>query len=118
MGPKVYLVLLAVSIIGMVAAFIFFIITLASDKFYSDPSVSDILITIFMFVGLIMVFVILMVYSLIKYSSAGTHSARPDLTKQCISCGTTIGITELTCPRCFTLQPPGGSSPTFFRRKH
>ena len=119
MGSKVYLVLAAASVIGMIAAFVFFIITIASDKFYSDdPSVFGILLTIFMYLGLVMLFVLLLIYSLFKYDKSKRHSAYEELTKKCISCGTTLGLTELTCHRCFTLQPPGGSSPSFFRRKH
>jgi len=118
MGSKGYLVLAAASIIGMVAAFIFFVIALASDELYSkDPSVLDILLPIFLYLGLVMLFVFLLVYSLIKYDKSKRHTQYEELTKKCISCGTTIGLTELSCPRCFTLQPPGGSSPSFFRRK-
>jgi hypothetical protein len=118
MNPKAYLILAIISFIGVVAAFIFFIATIASDGFYSgDSTVSDIMITIFTYLGLVMLFVFLGVFFLIKYAKANNYSAQSELTKKCISCGTVIGITEMSCPRCFTLQPPGGSSPSIFRRK-
>jgi len=115
--PNKYLILFAASIVALVASFIAFIIMIVSgDLFAYDASVADIMITIFVYLGVVMLCMLLMLYSLIKYGKSKSHSAQQDLTTKCISCGATIGITELSCPRCFTLQPPGGRSPSLFRK--
>jgi len=115
--PNRYMILFAASIVALVAVFIYFIVTLASGSlFMSDVTVAKILITIFAFLGLIMLCVCLMIYSLIKYARSKDTSVQQELMTKCISCGATIGITELSCPRCFTLQPPGGRSPSFFKK--
>ncbi|MDR0334482.1 MAG: hypothetical protein LBH69_01160 [Methanomassiliicoccaceae archaeon] len=118
MGSKIYLALAIASIVAMVIVFGAFIVTLVSgDIFYGEVTVASILITIFLFLGLILLCVFLFVFFLMKYAKSKGNTAYVELTKKCISCGTTIGVTELSCPRCFTLQPPGGSSPSVFRKK-
>jgi len=118
MNSKAYLALVVLAFIGMIATFIFFISALASDSFYSsDATVASILITIFGFIGLFLLFVLLMVYGLVKYADPRGRSYHSEPTKKCISCGQELAMTDLSCHRCFVLQPPGGSSPGLFKRR-
>ena len=114
---KVYLALAAASFAGIFVSFILLILALVYDPFGTETEVFDILLTIFLYFGLIGLMTGMAVFFMIGYTKAKNgHIFRP-LTKRCVSCGHEIGITELSCPRCFVLQPPEDRSGPLFRKR-
>jgi len=114
---KMYLLLAAASFAGIFAAFILLVLALVSDPFGVETEVFDILLTIFLYFGLIGIMTGAAVYFMIKYAKAKNGQTFRPLTKRCVSCGHEMGITELSCPRCFILQPPEDRSGHIFRKK-
>ena len=107
MGPKAYLALTVIGAVGMFASFVLFIVMMATGDIFYYESVFIIILTIFGYLGAVCFFILLMVFGIVKFSVAQQVAAqkRP-LTKKCVSCGHEIGYTDMSCSRCFTLQPP------------
>jgi hypothetical protein len=106
MGPRVCRILAAAAGTAAVAVFIIFIYRMATgDIFGYDAAVSDILLEIFIFMGLSGLLFFLMILFIIKYTVAKNYRDDRPFVKRCVSCGTEIGITDMSCHRCFVLQP-------------
>ena len=104
MRPTGYLMLAIFALFGIIGAFSFFIYSLAVDDMFATDSVFDIMLNISLFLGVLLLSLVVMVFCLIRYMSRkGSVNVIP--TKRCTSCGTEMGVTEMSCPRCFTLQP-------------
>ena len=103
MRPKTCLLLTIVCAIAIVVVFISFMNMMIRMDF--GTSVSDIIISIFAHIGTIALLMFMMVMFLLKYivSKKISQSAHP--MKACVSCGQAMEITEMSCPRCFALQP-------------
>ena len=104
MSPKGYLVLAALGAFGMAAAFALFIYSMVAGDIFGTESLTDIILNILMFLGILMLSMAVMVVCLIKYLK-NKDGVNVVPTKRCPSCGTEMGVTEMSCPRCFTLQP-------------
>jgi len=104
MSPKMYLVLAIACCLGAVLAFGLFISYMITGDFLDDFSVTGLITRIFIFLGLATVFMTLALIFFIKSSARGS-SIRNVPTKTCPSCGQTMDTKEMSCPRCFTLQP-------------
>jgi len=111
MSPKIYLLLAVAAAIGLVITFGIFVNSKISGSFFEETTVSGILLTIGIFVIGITVLMPLMALSLMKYLSSRNAPVRAPPTKKCPSCGTEMDEKEMSCPRCFTLQPVGGHGP-------
>ena len=117
-GRKIYLVLAGVSLVGIFAAMGFFVMKMVSDDFFGeDTTVFDILTTVFLYLGLMMLSACLMAFSITRYFKTNDGRTRGPLTKRCVSCGHEIGIMDLSCSRCFVLQPPEDRSGHIFRKR-
>jgi hypothetical protein len=102
-----YLVLAIASIIGAVAMFALFIMKMTSEEFLNpDGSVFIMILSILAYIGLASMFMLLSALFFIKYYRAKNGAGTVFKTKKCVSCGTEMDIMEMSCPRCFTLQPP------------
>ena len=108
---KAYLLLTILSFICMIAVFVLFVIEMATgDTMGENASTFGILITVLLYMGAIGLLAMMMAFSLIRYFSWNAHYAGRVMTKKCTACGTEMPITELSCPRCFVLQPADGNS--------
>ncbi|MCL2785989.1 MAG: hypothetical protein FWD81_02050 [Methanomassiliicoccaceae archaeon] len=98
-----YLIVAAVGCVGMILAMVLLIHTLTSGDLF-EMDVSDILLNIFIVIGIMIVSMLLLVFSMISYTRRRmTVGYTP--TKRCQSCGAEMNVTEMSCPRCFSLQP-------------
>ena len=108
MRPKTYLILAIACVIGIFISFGAFAVSMFSSEFYTELDVYGMIFTIFLYIGMASLFMLLAVIFFIKYNRA-KHPPVIISTKQCASCGTTMGAMEMSCPRCFSLQPPDGT---------
>jgi formate hydrogenlyase subunit 3/multisubunit Na+/H+ antiporter MnhD subunit len=116
MRSKIYLILAILSFIGIFVAIGMFSIWMMDGSFLDDDlSMSALMLRIFLYVGALGAMLFLTSFFFIKYAKAQAGRTNPYPVKKCTSCGAELGITELSCPRCFTLQPPEDRN--VFRRK-
>jgi hypothetical protein len=98
-----YLFMAIAAAIGMFAAFVLFIYTLATFDYHNN--VESVILYIFLFLGLMLAAVLIMVFSLLRYIRSKAGRSNITMTKNCASCGQTMGATEFSCPKCRSLQP-------------
>ena len=104
MSKKPYLMLAVICLIGAVIVFGFFILFMIDGSFLDDLSVTGLLLEIFMYLGLSMMFLVSASVFFMIYLRKGVAEHNVPM-KTCPSCGQTMDIKEMSCPRCFTLQP-------------
>jgi hypothetical protein len=99
MSRKGNLRMMLLSIGGILAAIMLFIyLMITSDG-------GSIFLYIFGLMGLFVVMIILVIFFALRFSRPAFRGSNiENMTKACGACGHTIGITELTCPRCLTIQ--------------
>jgi hypothetical protein len=97
-------VLAVFALFGVIGAFSFFIYSMVTGDIFATDSVFGIMLNIFLFLGIMLLSLIVMAFCLIRYVGR-KGSVNTILTKRCPSCGTEMGVTEMSYPRCFTLQP-------------
>ena len=103
----IYLIMAIASFILLMAVVGYFVFTMITEDIFLGD-VMDIMMTIFLFLGMLFVSIVLMVVFMIKFMSTGTQSTVKQNTKRCVSCGTQMGIYDVSCPRCFSIQPNDG----------
>jgi hypothetical protein len=103
MRSRTYLILAIFSVIGLFAAAGLFIYRMVTSEL---TEVSELLMTIGLYVGSVVTFMLLIAYFMIKFVGSMASSSVIANTKRCVSCGMMISITDLSCPRCFAIQPP------------
>ena len=106
-ASTIYLVLAVAAFIGMFVALLIFIMRMINlGNVPDDDILTYIFTTLIVFMLLSMAMISLMIFCLIKYSAKKRSAYDRVLTKRCVSCGTELGFNEMSCPRCFVLQPP------------
>jgi uncharacterized BrkB/YihY/UPF0761 family membrane protein len=106
MKAKIYLILGAAAVIGAIAAFGFFIYTMMSgDIFEEEFSPFNMVLRTFLLIGVSFILMFLAIFFFARSTTAQNEYNNRSQMKKCISCGAVIGVTEMSCPRCFVLQP-------------
>ncbi|MCL2143170.1 MAG: hypothetical protein FWH44_04580 [Methanomassiliicoccaceae archaeon] len=109
MRPNVYLALSILCGIGIFAAFGVFAYNMTtSDPFGDDSSAFGIVLSVLLYLVTAGVMMFLMAFFFIRYSRTKGQRSSGVPTKICVSCGAEIDAMEMSCPRCFTLQPADG----------
>ncbi|MDR2866913.1 MAG: hypothetical protein LBV13_05910 [Methanomassiliicoccaceae archaeon] len=98
-----FLVMAAVGIMLLFASIGFLLYAMLSDPF-GDGGLNIVIIVALFFV-MMMLAIALITFGFVKYfrNASGSSGSMP--TKICTSCGETLDVTELTCHRCFAIQP-------------
>ena len=104
-SPKIYAVIGILCIIGVFVSFGYFAYRMMSDDFLDDFSVTGIILNILLYIGSACFFMFMAALSISRYLRSKDTSDPDRLTKTCPSCGHVMAITEMSCPRCYTLLP-------------
>ena len=111
MRPNAYLVLSILCGMGIFVAFGVFAYSMAtSDPFGDENPVLSIMFGVLLYIGTAGLMMFLMAFFFTRYSRAKGQRPSGVPVKVCVSCGAAIDAMEMSCPRCFALQPPGGGN--------
>ena len=101
-----YLVLALAAGVGMIAMIALFVSTMISGDMFATDSILSIMLSIMVYMIGFIVMMILLVVFFMKYTvSKSGHQVTGTPKKNCASCGALMDVTDMSCPRCFSLQP-------------
>jgi formate hydrogenlyase subunit 3/multisubunit Na+/H+ antiporter MnhD subunit len=101
-----YLVLAIAAGIGMIAMIALFATSMFSGDIFEIESVLTMIMWIMVYMFGFIIMMVLAIVFFLKYSvSKSAHQVSGTLKKNCASCGALMEVTEMSCPRCFSLQP-------------
>jgi hypothetical protein len=86
------------SVAGIFVLFAFMVYSIVSGSM-------SILLTIFLFIGLFILLIVLITFFALGFARPAFRGSNiEEMTKACGACGHTINITDLSCPKCMTIQ--------------
>ena len=102
MDRKIYLMLGMVCFVGLFTAFALFVSLMIT---MDDPFENNIFLYIFGWLTVSGALMVAMAVCFVKYFRFHIPSYGTQMTKRCVSCGEILNVTDLSCPRCYTIQP-------------